>query len=249
MDGLMGLRLEVGRPTEVFSLHSIHKASRRQGRVLVYVVGLATLAVLGVLGYASYYATKTIADLLGENKELRAGIENLTHEDQIGYAKVLKQETRDGKLCTRLLFVETDRADKSQRLLEKEFEIEGDIVHFDALIVKFGSQLVRDGQERAMYLWRRVYGESMAPQDGYPIADEGKEPARYADLCAKLSIKERDLFWTEIWRLANDPARLRELGVTAIDGKVTYKSLRPGFIYVFKIGAQGDLFSETVPDL
>lgn len=216
---------------------------------MFFLLGFATLGVLGVLGYASYRATKTIADLLTENKALREGIENLSHEDQIGYAKVLKQEMRGGQLMTRILFVETDRADKSSRLLEKEFEIEGDIVHFDALIVKFGTQLVRDGQERAMYLWRRVYGERTAPQDGYPIADAGKEPARYADLCAKLSIKERDMFWSEIWQLANDPNRLRELGVTAIDGKVTYKSLRPGFIYVFKIGAQGDLYSETVPDL
>lgn len=216
---------------------------------MVTLLALSTLAVLGVLGYASYFAGRTIYELLGENKALRQGIANLSQEDQIGYAKVISQAERNGKLMTRLLFVETDRADKSRRVLEKEFDIEGDVVHFDALIVKFGTQVVVDGRERALYLWRRVYGEKMAPETGYPIAEEGAEPARYADICAKLSIKERQMFWTEIWKLSNDPTRLEKLGVKAIDGKVTYKSLRPGFIYIFKIGAQGDLYSETVPAL
>jgi len=41
-----------------------------------------------------------------------------------------------------------------KRVLEKEYEIEGDIIHFDALIVKFDEQLVMDGKERTLYLWR-----------------------------------------------------------------------------------------------
>lgn len=221
----------------------------RRGRVLAAVVTIAGLTVLGVLSYATFYASRTIYQLLGENKALKQAITNLTQEDQIGYAKVLSQEPRNGKLITRLLFVETDRNDKSKRLLEREYEIEGDVVHFDALIVKFGNEVVMDGKEKALYLWRRVYGETMSPASGFPIQIEGQEPTRYRDLCAKLSIRDRELFWSEVWKLSEDPERLQKVGVRAIYGNAVYKKLSPGFIYVFRISASGEVFPETVPDL
>ncbi|MCD6384964.1 hypothetical protein J7M23_04220 [Candidatus Sumerlaeota bacterium] len=208
-----------------------------------------SVIVLGILAISSLYVSKTIYDLLRENKALKQAITNLTKETQIGYAKVISQERRDGRLFTRLLFVETDRDDPTRRILEKEYEIEGDIVYFDALIVKFGDQLVMDGKERALYLWRRVYGEKMSPADGYPIETPGAEPQRYADIFAKLSLKEKNLFWTEIWSLSNDPDRLKKAGVKAIYGNVVYKKLRPGLIYMFKISNTGTLYPEVVPDL
>lgn len=221
----------------------------RRGRALATLLALTGLAVLGVFSYATFYASRTIYDLLGENKDLRSAIGNLTHEDQIGYAKVIGQETRDGKLYTRLIFVETDRIDPTVRLLEREYEIEGDIAFFDALIVKFGTEVVAEGDEKSLYLWRRVYGENQAPTDGYPIEEPGIGPARYAELSSKLSIRDREMFWEEIWKLSDDPERLLGAGVRAIYGNVVYKRIRPGLIYVFKIDASGNLFPEIVPDL
>ena len=61
--------------------------------------------------------------------------------------------------------METDRKDMLKRVLEKEYEIEGDIIHFDSLIVKFDEQSVIDGNERALYLWRRVYSDKMRPDE------------------------------------------------------------------------------------
>ncbi len=218
-------------------------------QVVTYLLVALALAVVGVFAYAALYATKTIYDLLGENKSLKKAITNLTEETQIGYAKVLSQEEKNGALRTRLIFVETDRNDVSKHILQKEYEIEGDVVFFDALIVKFGNEVVMDGKERALYLWRRVYGEKMAPSEGFPIEEEGTEPARYADIFSKLSLGNRAMFWSEIWQLSNDPERLRKSGVSAIYGNVVYKKLRPGLIYAFKIDNRGSLYPETVPAL
>lgn len=217
--------------------------------LLLIIIGVPLIIVLGILGISSLYVSKTIYDLLNENKVLKQALANLTQETQIGYAKVVSQEQRDGRLFTRLLFVETHRDDPTRRILEKEYEIEGDIVYFDALIVKFSNRLVMDGKERALYLWRRVYGENMSPAEGYPIETPGTEPRRYADILAKLSLKEKEMFWSEIWKLSNDPDRLKKAGVTAIYGNVVYKKLRPGLIYVFKISNTGSLYPEVVPDL
>ena len=218
-------------------------------RVLGLILLLIALGVVALLGRAFLRASQTIHDLLGENKELRSAIGNLTAESQIGYAKVISQGERDGKTYTRLLFVETARDDPAHKILEKEYEVEGDVVYFDALIVKFGNEYVQDGRERALYLWRRIYGENRAPGLGFPIEDHGAEPARYADISRKLSVEQRDMFWLEIWNLADNPEQLGASGIQAIFGLAVYKKVRPGLIYVFKISNTGAVYPETVPAL
>jgi hypothetical protein len=227
----------------------MHPRNSESGKVMGYVVGLFALVVAGLLGGGFFFASKTLYDLLSENKRLKEAITNLTREEQIGYAKVLSQEKRDGKVITTLKFVETARDDKLDRILEKEYSIEGDVVYFDALIVKFGDRMVLDGKERALYLWRRIYGERTAPDRGFLIESPGVEPRRYEDLLAKLSMKDREMFWSAIWDLANDPEQLREFGIQAIFGNAVYSKLRPGLIYVFKIRATGEVYPEVVPDM
>lgn len=213
------------------------------------VFGVLILAAVIAGAVAVHTTARTFMELLTENKELRQSLARLADESQIGYAKVTDQSERDGRLFTTLLFVETAHDNPQQRTRERVYEIEGDIVHFDALIVKFDSAHVQDGRERALYLWRRVYGEHMKPADGYPIETPGETPQRYRDLTARLHLRDRTTFWNQIWELANDPDRLKHQGIQAIDGHAVYKKLRPGLIYVFKGGAMGQLAVEAVPAL
>lgn len=216
------------------------------------MTGLAGIVLVGAGGLFLWHqvsSKRTIEQLLRENENLKNAISNLTQESQIGYAKVLSQEMREGALYTKLLFVEVDPSDFTKHLLRREYEIEGDVVHFDTLIVSFGSQLVMDGKERAMYLWRRIYGEKMPPEQGFPIEEVGQPSPRYSELCAKLSIEDRKLFWDEIWSLSNNPKRLEKLGIKAVFGNAVYRQLKPGLIYVFKISPTGSLYPEIIPDL
>ena len=162
---------------------------------------------------------------------------------------MLSQETRDGVLHTKLLFVEADPEDFTKQLVRKEYEVAGDVVFFDTLIVTFGDQLVQDGKERAMYLWRRVYGEKQPPEEGFPIETPSQPSPRYAQLSEKLSIEEGNLFWDEIWKLSNNPKRLERLGIKAVYGNAVYRQLKPGLIYIFKVSSTGSLYPEIIPDL
>lgn len=222
---------------------------RKRSRLLVYLIGGILLAVFAYLGRGLYYGAMTVHELLAENKHLKQAITNLTREEQIGYAKVIAQEEKDGQLLTTIKFVETARDDKLKKILEKEYTIEGDIVHFDALIVKFGDKIVMDGRKKALYLWRRVYGEKMAPQDGFVIEEPGAEPHRYSGLLDALPVEHRQLFWSNIWELANDPEKLKQYDIEAIYGNVVYSRLREGLIYVFKISPTGQVYPEVVPDM
>jgi len=213
------------------------------------IATVLTLTVLAFVGGSIFYGTKTVHDLLAGNEKLKSAITSLTHEDQIGFAKVLKQEERDGTLYTTVKFVETARDDMLSKVLEKEYEIEGDVIHFDALVVTFSDEAVMDGKARSLYLWRRVYGESMSPSEGYAIETPGTHPERYAGLLRDLRLPEQQLFWEAIWDLANDPEALRDHGIKAVYGNAVYKRLQPGLIYVFKIGADGHVYPETVLDM
>ncbi|NIP22517.1 MAG: hypothetical protein GWN67_01390 [Phycisphaerae bacterium] len=214
-----------------------------------YILAVICLIGLAYLGRGFYYRAITIHELLTENKHLKEAITNLTYEDQIGYAKVTAQEPNGGKILTTLKFIETARDDKLKTVLEKEYTIEGDIVYFEALIVKFGDKMVMDGETKALYLWRRVYSDKIAPEQGFAIEEPGAEPQRYSDLLKLLPIKQKQLFWTNIWDLANDPDKLKEHDIEAIYGNAVYSKLRKGLIYVFKISPAGQVYPEVVPDI
>jgi len=222
---------------------------RRKVRLLPLVIIAAALVGAAYLGRAPYKAVATIHELLAENKNLKQAITNLTSEDQIGYAKVIDQGFRDGELFTTIKFVETARGDKLTNILEKQYTIAGDVVHFDALIVKFGSKMVTDGRAKALYLWRRVYGEKMSPAEGFAIEQPGAEPRRYKDLLQLLPIDKRHMFWSNIWDLANDTEKLTAYDIEAIYGNAVYGKLRKGLIYVFKINSTGQVYPEVVPDI
>ena len=214
-------------------------------RLLPLVIIGAALVGAAYLGRAPYKAVATIGELLAENKDLKQAITNLTGEDQIGYAKVIAQGFRDGELFTTIKFVETARGNKLTNILEKQYTIAGDVVHFDALIVKFGNKIVTDGRAKALYLWRRVYGEKMSPAEGFPIEEPGAEPRRYKDLLESLPIEKRHMFWSNIWDLANDTEKLTAHDVEAIYGNAIYSKLRKGLIYVFKINSTGQVYPEV----
>jgi hypothetical protein len=218
-------------------------------KIIPILLILLALAAVLYLARGFYYGSKTIHDLLVENKQLKSAITNLTIEDQIGYAKVISQQVKDSNLYTTIRFVETARNDKNTKILEKDYTIEGDIVHFDALIVKFSNKMVMDGKEKAIYLWRRVYGEKMTPQNGFGIEEAGKEPVRYNDLLKFLPEKEKDLFWSNIWDLANDTEKLKEYGIVAVYGNAVYDKLIKGKIYIFKILPTGQLYPEVIPEM
>lgn len=218
-------------------------------KLFVSIPVLIFAALLAYLGRGYYHNAMTIHELLTENRQLKQAITNLTQEDQIGYAKVLSQDVNDGRLFTTIKFVETAREDKTKKILQKQYTIEGDIIHFDALIVRFGDKMVMDGKARALYLWRRVYGEKTAPQDAFAIEEPGAEPVRYAKLLEVLPPRQKGMFWSNIWDLANDVEKLKQYDIKAIYGNVVYSRLRPGLIYVFKISSTGQVYREVVPDM
>lgn len=217
------------------------------GKILGTLVGLASLATAAILGLSFYFSSSSIHSLLTENHELNRAIRNLTQEEQIGYA-VVESASRDelGQKSLVVRFVQTATGNPKEIVDEQLFTIPGEVVHFDALIVKFTDEYVRDGKERALYLWRRIYGEQTPPEKGEPIQVPGSAPERYHAISKSLKVDDRAIFWEAVWDLANDPQRLSQYGIKAVFGNAIYTRMEAGKVYLFKISASGQIYPEVV---
>jgi len=218
-------------------------------RATGWAVFVAVFVAIVLVARAFYMSHRTIFDLLKESQRLRAAISNLTAERTIAYAKVTAQRVENGRTITEVRFVLPALDDPARPVLEKRVALQGDVIHFDALIVKFDEQWVQDGKARALYLWRRIYDEFTPPERGIPIETEGVEPERYREVFALVPARLRHAFWSEIWNLANDPQRLKKLGITAVYGNDLYQQLRPGRTYRFQLGNNGEFYVETMPEI
>lgn len=220
---------------------------RIKGRLIGTLVMLAALITAGILGMSFYHATASIHELLTENHQLNKAVRNLTDEEQIGYA-ILESQTRNelGQLESVVRFVQTAANAPKTLVSEQRFTVGGDIIHFDALIVKFTNEYVKDGTERALHLWRRIYGETTTPANGEAIEIAGTAPERYYTITESLHLRDRDIFWNAIWKLANDPTHLSQYGIHAVFGNAIYTRMQPGKVYLFKISATGQIYPEIV---
>jgi hypothetical protein len=216
------------------------------GKILPKAIALLALGIAGAVGFTYYLSTSSIHKLLTENYALNQAITNLTTESQIGYATLQSQSNNvDGQLESKLRFVQTDPSNPQQIVSEQIFTVDGDIIHFDALIVKFTDEYVKTGKEKALFLWRRIYGENTPPAQGEAIEIPNTAPERYYAITKALRVKDRDVFWQAIWDLANDPAALSQYGVKAVFGNAIYTRILPNRVYTFKINPSGQIYIET----
>lgn len=211
------------------------------------LVAGAAILTFAIIGVSFYQSSSTIHSLLTENHELNKAIKNLTAEEQIGYA-TLQSQARDvtGQLQSTVRFVQTAAGRPKEIVSEQLFTITGDVIHFDALIVKFNNQYVQDGKGRSLYLWRRIYGENNSPASGKLIELPGDAPERYHSISKSLRMTDSDIFWEAIWELANNPEQLSEYGITAVFGNAIYSRMQEGQITLFKISPTGQIYPEVL---
>lgn len=207
--------------------------------------------ILSGLGFAVllYQSSKGIEKLFTENKQLRVALSNLKDERQIGFLSVLGQEEREGTLWTTVKFVETNPENRAEKISERIVEIKGNVVFFDSVVIKFAPELVESGEQKALYIARRIYGEKQSPQSATPLNIPGKPLQRYEKTFRMLGPDDEAAFWTEIWLTAHDPSRLKDLGIIAIFGNAIYTQVRPGYLYVYKINASGEIYPEVLEAL
>jgi len=235
---------------------------------MISVLVLALVALVGVggwFGYRAYDARQRAAEAiqqkLADQEAQIARLENdlaarlaqiesletanrlLKVDHRIAQLDVLSQQgtAEAGDLVTRVAFVEVDEHGKPLDRA-RVFNVAGDVVYIDAWVVKFSDEYVEQGdalRSTSICLFRRLFGESQQPKDGFELDPVGARPAAYG-LGKEVSPMEKDL-WSRFWQYANDPATARKAGVRAAHGEAPSIKLMPGRRYKILLRASGGL--------
>lgn len=213
-------------------------------RSLTAILVLALTTVGGVFAWRT--ATehrRAIEELEKKNDEQRTAISRLVKSRRIAQAVVAKRwKDESGKTWSRVRFVEVDEA--GAEIARREADIEGEVVHFDALVLKFEAEHVQSGDPlrgRSVLLFRRMYGEHMPPERGVGLdeAEEDGVPLAYRTRPA-IPDGERAL-WARFWQLANDPDAAKREGVRVAQGEAVYTRMEEGMLYELTLDDAGGL--------
>jgi hypothetical protein len=178
-----------------------------------------------------------------EIERLNTAVRLLKVDHRVAQIDVLSQEgsAEAGDLVTRFSFVEVD--DEGKPLEEPRlFSVKGDMVYVDSWVVKFGDEFVEMGdpmRSTSICLFRRLFGETQKPADGFSLDPVGSQPTAYRN-GGQMSELEQEI-WSKFWDYANDPAAARELGVRAAHGEAPFQKLAPGKRYRVELRASGGL--------
>ena len=233
-------------------LHSLTKLL-----VLILLVGGGAY---GIYKYENRSANEArlaaeIVRLEAQKKHLEDFVTRLTRERRMAELVVTQQGYKDGGITTStLLFSEIAR--DGIRLPPKFFTIEGNVVHVDAMVIKFERDFIeKDDPLRGhnIALFYRLYGDRQAPADGFPIDDPGQPPQVYRDSSPKSEdLREFEArLWKNFWRLADDAGYRKENGVRLAQGESPWRFVYPDYVYTLSIegGGSVNMASRPIDDL
>jgi hypothetical protein len=214
----------------------------RSGVKLVFLVAVVSAAAVGVYTYREHHSME--AELQHEQQrtaQLQQIVQRLGAERRVADVMVTDQQAIDGTLRTTILFVEYGPSGTS--LPAKRFTIDGNMVHLDALVVKFEGRFVEQNDPlrgHSIALFTRLYGDSQSPAQAFHVDEPGQAPAVYRDADPKVSEFEQEL-WQNFWRLADDASYRERSGVKVAQGEGVWRPFEPGRLYTITLESNGGL--------
>jgi hypothetical protein len=214
-------------------------------RTVAKLVLLAALAVGGALALVAYQdrTGERHARLAAErkNEQLKQVIERLGTERRMADVIVTEQKPVDGRLQTTLLFVEY--GPDGAALPARRFTVDGEVAYVDAMVIKFDGKFVEQNDPlrgRSIALFTRLYGEHQPPEKGLRIDAPNQIPDVYRGRDPVVQDFEREL-WANFWKLAEDEAYRKEMGVRVAQGEAVWTKFRPDKLYTLTLESDGGL--------
>ena len=183
-----------------------------------------------------------------EGRILRRVVERLSADSRIAEVLVTKSEFDEAakKIRTTIKFLEYDA--KNNPLPAKYFTFQGNIIQFQALVIRFEDKFVRAGDRlrgKSAYLFMKAFVLDGARTQEFEITEVRGIPAGY-----KLPEERSDFeagLWQEFWDYALDPAKRRKAGIKNAQIEAPGSLFLPGTIYTIKIEHDGGLRIDTQP--
>ena len=216
----------------------IWRVMTRVQQALALLRALLVVCVLGLALAAGYWIYHTWSD----KTRYEHYLQNLLGEQRAAEVCVSTRERVAGQVPRTTLRFQEFRQD-GRALLPLSVTLPGEEIYIDALVTVFESDAVRSGEARSLYLFRRIFTERVAPQDGYLLyRDSGSSdglPEPYVDRTMERSVQLR--VWHHLWRLIDDPAYAEAHRVRTHFGQAVYARMEPGRCYRVTLQNHGGL--------
>ena len=208
-------------------------------KLLLAATALAILAA--ILGWSLFLRERRAGDVERDNRRMRDMIARLGTEFRVADVVVTSQEGPRGRdRRTTFRFLAYDRMGNA--LQPRSYTIAGDVAYFDALVLKFEDRYVGDADAlrgRSLHLFRRVFGEYQAPDDGFPLDAASVDGVPEALRVGAGNFEEE--LWRDFWKFAADADFARTKGVRVAQGEAVYTRLEAGCTYRLTIEADGGI--------
>ncbi|MFH0939711.1 MAG: hypothetical protein V1899_10610 [Planctomycetota bacterium] len=223
------------------------------------IISLFALLLIGAGAGGTYLADRLYYKPMREQKQLIENLESIIGRlsKEIRLAEVSVLEQTENPLKTKFRFDEVD--ERGDRISRREFTVDGDIVYFDALVIKFDDHLqqLRDLPlkekgfadqfgKKSLILFRRVFGQKQKPEDGFPLDTPDEAPTPYKMKATPPTAFEQKL-WKDFWKIANDPKLAKQYDIRAAHGEAPFMKLQKNMVYVLQQRLTGGLEIKAEP--
>jgi len=219
----------------------------------VYKTAVAVLLAVLVGGAAWFASQYLLKDW--EIRRLKEVITRLEADRRAADVTDVRRELDPATKTDWTSFRFVEYGPEGNALPPKSFRVQGTVVYFDALVIKFDREHVKAGDAlrgKSVFLFRRIFGEHQKPADGFPV--DGSDapggvpvPAAYRLSPGRVGDFEREL-WGDFWRLAGDEAYQQSMGVRVAHGEAAYTRLEPGRTYHLTIENAGGISLGVKPE-
>lgn len=214
---------------------------KRLMRVLVVLVSAAAIALLGS-------GVVWVARWVEEARVLRKVIERLSADSRI--AEVLVTQSRFDeavkKIETTIKFLEYDTAGKP--LEPRYFTFRGNIIQFQALVIRFQDKLVRAGDRlrgKSAYLFLRVFALDKEGTQVFDLTETRQIPRGYKIPGLQSDFEKK--LWEDFWAYALDIRMRERAGIKNAQIEAPGSMFVPGTIYTIRIEHAGGIRIDTAP--
>lgn len=218
------------------------KRGFRLGTRLIALAGAGALAAAAVFFWSGL---RSVEALFTENHKLQEALARLQEESVVSYLWLVSRDVTEEGPETTFVWMEPSAGDSFSGARVDTFTVSGETVYLDGFLVRFPGKLVADGRARALFLWRRAFGDDQAPNIGVSLDDGRGAPPRYeAIFSGALTPAQSQQFWDSLWNLAHEPRALESLGIEAISGQALAIRPRSNFLYTVRLSATGTLTAQ-----
>jgi len=203
------------------------------------IIAIATFTAVQFGGLEARRLRSEVRRLEQERQHLLDYARRLSASCRVAQVDVVRQRKDEyGRTITTLLWQEIGR----NGLRGKPLAIEtvGDLVYFEALVIKFDPQLVGEGDpERgtSLALFRRIFGDQQAPESVPDLDRQARPPLPEDD---RNTVLHEEL-WRRFWEMVDDPRVARVYGVRVAQCEAPAVPLHAGQIWEVALDAAGGL--------